>query len=178
MEININKCKVIWKPPSLPIICFEVPKNNDLNDFKRLENKSLDGYVLTVKKKRRSLNANAYMWVLCGKIADKIKVTKEDVYKHAVREVGKWVDMVVKPDKSDEAVKCWEINGIGWFAEPLLKGVHSVSLRFYKGSSVYNGEEMNRLIDYVVDEAQNLDIDTISPNEIERLKQLWETTDT
>lgn len=39
-------------------------------------------YALTVKKHRkaRSLNANAYAWVLIGKIAEKLQTDNESVY--------------------------------------------------------------------------------------------------
>ena len=46
-------------------------------------------------------------------------------------------------------------------------------MRLYKGSSIYDREEMRYLIDYIVDEAHYLGIETMTPDEIERLKILW-----
>ena len=34
--------------------------------------------------KKRSLDANSYMWVLCGKIADAVGITKEEVYRRNI----------------------------------------------------------------------------------------------
>lgn len=157
-------------------IAFRMPRSEAVNDFNKLKDKSLDGYTLTLKKKnRRSLDANAYMWVLCGKIADKIRATKEDVYRKAVRECGAWIDGVFSARDVPAVMASWGSNGIGWFCEQHYRaGVESVvSMRLYKGSSVYDSREMSRLIDYIVDEAQSLGIETMTPDEIERLKQLW-----
>lgn len=155
-------------------IAFRMPQNDAVNDFYKLKDKSLDGYTLTLKKKnRRSMNANAYLWVLCGKIADKIRATKEDVYRKAVREAGSWIDGVFSHADVAGIMAAWGANGIGWFCEHLHQTNNMASMRFYKGSSVYDGEEMRRLIDYVVDEAQELGIETMTPDELERLKQLW-----
>lgn len=177
MEINVQKLKVVHKPPSPPCIWFQTAQNDVLNDFYKLEDKSLDGYVLTLKKPRKkSLTANSYMWQLADKIAKKIGVTKNDVYMKAVKEVGAYVEMAVRDEDIDEAAKLWETNGIGWFVEPYHKGTGMTLLRFYQGSSVYDGEQMRRLIDYIVDEAKNLHIETMTTAEIERLKQLWQET--
>ena len=81
--------------------------------------------------------------------------------------------MVVRTDEAETASMLWEKNGIGWFAEPYHHGQGTTVLRFYQGSSVYDGEQMRRLIDYVVDEAKDLGIDTMSSTEKERLIQLW-----
>ena len=174
MEIGIKQLKVTIKPMQLPVISFQVPQSNALGDFQRLEDKLLDGYTLTVQKRnKRSLNANNYMWQLCDKIAMVIKATKEDVYRHAIREVGAWFDTSCDADKANDLCRTWETNGVGWFAEPILMGSRIASIRLYKGSSVYTGSEMSRLVDYIVEEAKGLNIETMTPNEIEKLKQLW-----
>ncbi len=175
MEIGIKQLKVSFRPGTLPVIYCQVPQNEALNDFCQLEGKLLDGYTLTVKKtKKRSLNANNYMWQLCDKIAYKIKATKEDVYRHAVREVGAWFDTSCDADKADDLCRAWEKNGVGWFAEPILMGNRIASIRLYKGSSVYHTTEMARLVDYIVEEAKELGIETMTPDEIKRLEQMWE----
>lgn len=64
-------------------------------------------------------------------------------------------------------------SGTGDFALTghTLKGWTEVYL--YIGSSKYNTKEMARLIDYVVEECKPLGIDTMTPDEIERLKAAW-----
>ena len=174
IELNPIQVKTVHKPPYLPCVYFQVPLKADLNEVKALEGKELDGYVLTLKKKKnKSLTANAYMWQLAKKIAKKVGVTEDDVYRKAVREVGAYIDMVVRTDEAETAAKLWEKNGIGWFAEPYHHRQGTTVLRFYQGSSVYDGEQMRQLIDYIVYEAEDLGIDTMSSTEKERLIQLW-----
>lgn len=174
IEIKPKQLKIVHKPPYPPCVYFQVPLNADLNDVKALEGKELNGYVLTLKKKKnKSLTANAYMWQLAKKIAIKVGITEDDVYRKAVREVGAYIEMVVRSEEAETASKLWEKNGIGWFAEPYHHGQGTTVLRFYQGSSVYDGEQMRRLIDYIVDEAKEQGIDTMTTTEKERLIQLW-----
>ena len=42
-----------------------------------------------------------------------------------------------------------------------------------KGSSEYNTAEMAHFIDHIVEEAQELGIETATPDELERMKQEW-----
>ena len=42
-----------------------------------------------------------------------------------------------------------------------------------RGSHTYDTKEMSRLIDGTVSEAKELGIETMTPNEIERMKQQW-----
>ena len=46
-------------------------------------------------------------------------------------------------------------------------------LQCYKGSSLYDTLEMSRLIDGVVSDAQELGIDTMTPEEIREMKERW-----
>ena len=175
IETKIEKIAVRWSPPSLPAVWVQVAATEAISEIKKLENTDLKDYILTIKKHRKkSLNANAYMWQLCTKIAEKIRATKEDVYKKAIREVGWYMDMSVEAGKEEEAKSLWSMRGVGWFAEDIFCSRKFSEMRFYKGSSVYNSEEMRRLIDYIVDEATELGIETMTPMEIERLNQLWE----
>ena len=127
------------------------------------------------ERKKRSLDANSYMWVLCDSIAKAIHSTKEEVYQKAIREVGEWEDTPISAKALDKWVESWNGKGTGWFAEVLREAKfdgYSV-VRNYFGSSIYDSQSMSRLIDYIVDEAEELGIDTRTRNEIEELKARW-----
>jgi hypothetical protein len=47
--------------------------------------------------------------------------------------------------------------------------------RVYKGSSEYDTREMAVLIDGIISEAKELDIETLPPAEIARMKEMWRT---
>ena len=136
-----------------------------------------DGWAAKIAKKRnqRSLDANSYMWVLADKIAKEIKSTKEAVYRKAIRDVGVWEDRPIRNDAVPTSLERWERIGLGWFGEEVreskLEGYKI--LRFYFGSSSYDTKEMSRLVDWIVEEAKELGIETATPEEIAKMKDLW-----
>lgn len=122
-------------------------------------------------RQKRSLDANAYMWVLCDKIADAINATKEDVYRDAIKQVGVFKDVAIVEDGTESFIELWTGRGIGNFAETFDSKLDGCKrLRLYFGSHNYNTKEMSRLIDYIVEEAKELGIETLPPDEIQRMR--------
>lgn len=120
-------------------------------------------------KKRRSLNANAYAWVLITKIADALRLSKEEVYLSMLRHYGQSEIVSVLSDIDVSSYfKYYEEIG-----RANLQGKEFIHYRIYKGSSEFDTREMAILIDGIIQEAENLGIDTLSENEINRLKSLW-----
>jgi len=139
----------------------------------------LYGKEVTVEIKKhsrsRSLDANAYCWVLIDKIAEKTGQRKTDVYRQAIREIGGVSDTVCVRDIAVERLReGWESKGLGWqteIFESKLKGCTNVTL--YYGSSVYDSRQMAQLIDSLVQDAEALGIPTLTPKEAERLIGKW-----
>jgi len=124
---------------------------------------------------KRSRDANAFAWVLIDKIAEKTRIAKKDVYRAAIREIGGVSETVCVQDKAVERL-CdgWQKNGIGWQTETIpskLPGCTNVIL--YYGSSTYDTAQMSRLIDLLIQEAEQQGIPTIPPDEVQRLKTNW-----
>ena len=145
----------------------------DLNAINRLvedsEKHDINAEFKPVRQKR-SKDANAYMWILCDKIAEAINSTKEDVYREAIRNVGIFRDIAVREDAADDLIDIWRDRGIGWFADMFdskLDGCKRV--RLYSGSHIYDTKEMSRLIDYIVEQAKDLGIETMTPDEIKQM---------
>lgn len=134
-------------------------------------------YVIEIKqyRKQRSLDANAYCWVLIGKLAEKTGYKKSDIYRNAIREIGGNSETVCVQDKAvDKLCRGWEHNGEGWQTETSqskLDGCTNVTL--YYGSSVYDTAQMSRLIDSIVEDCRAIGIETMTPNELEALKEAW-----
>lgn len=125
-------------------------------------------------KVKRTLNANAYCWVLLSKIADVVKSTKEEVYREYIKNKGVFRLITMNKDAVDTFIKVWQERGLGWCcdtSESKFEGM--IDVIAYYGTSSYNTKQMAHFIDYVVEEAKALDIETLTPNEIERLKSLW-----
>ena len=133
-------------------------------------------YEIKRAKKKLSLEANAYMWVLVDKIASAVGVDKVTVYREAIKNIAGNSEIVcVKQDAAEKLIKGWGHNGIGWIAETMpskLEGCVNVVL--YYGSSTYDTAQMSTLIDHVVDEAKQLGIETLTPAELERMKAEWQ----
>lgn len=123
-------------------------------------------------RKKRSLSQNAYMWVLLDEIGKAVNRSKEDIYRELVKDYGVFEVLPLK----DEAVKRfnhnWSKNGLGWFTEIIGKSKLNgyTNLIAYYGSSTYDTKEMNRLLDAVVSECQELGIPTMTLSEIMMLK--------
>jgi len=140
------------------LVTFSVPMSR-IDELAELEGKDIE---LTAEKKRnkRSRNANSYMWELCEQIARKIKSTKEDVYRRAVREVGLFRDVELQSDAVNTIRTVWAMNGTGWFTESISQNDKTETVRLYYGSSCYNTLQMARLIQYIADDAEELGIQT------------------
>lgn len=141
-------------------------------------------YEITIQKKKnkRSLNASAYCWVLCQKIAEELSksgyTSKEDVYRKAIKDCSHFSYVPVREDAIERYIQIWQGHGLGWLAEDAgecqsLKGYHNVMC--YHGSSVYTTKEMARLIDCLTDECEQLGI-KLEPSEyIQSLIEGWES---
>lgn len=135
-------------------------------------------YDLDIKEHRekRSLDANAYAWVLIHKLAATMGITPVEVYRDAIRDVGdNYTPMCVREQDVERFKRSWESNGLGWPVEDL--GVSQVpgcrNLAAYHGSSTYDTKQMSRLIDSLVQDCKQLDIETLPPEKLELLKEGW-----
>ena len=135
-------------------------------------------YTIEVKekKKKRSLNSNSYAWVLLGKLAEKLRIPKTDIYRNYVKEIGgNTKDIVCVQDKAlDKLRSAWESNGLGWVTDTLpskIDGCTNVIL--YYGSSTYDVEQMSRLIQLIVQDCKQFGIPTYDQEELDRLVQEW-----
>ena len=163
------------------IISFST-KSDYTEEFDSLKDFDIDVEIKRHREKR-SLDANSYCWVLCGKIADKlseedVKSTKEEVYCQAIREVGVYKDVTsLLPDEAKTLQTAWGLLGTGWVTEQVdfSQDGERVTIRFYYGSSRYNTKQMSRLIDSLVEDCKALGIPTETPEQIEQIKSLWTT---
>ena len=130
-------------------------------------------------RKKRSLDANSYMWLLLGKLTAVLNgqgrcVTKEDVYRECIREVGdNFYIEPVREDAVEHWCYIWRAHGEGWITEILgaskLPGY--VNVVCYYGSSVYTTEQMKRLIDIVIAECKEQGVETMTPEQLARLTE-------
>lgn len=153
-----------------PCLTLEV---NERNDFEALvdEMKDLDKLSIEVKQFRqhRSLNANAYAWLIIGKIADVLRAGKDEIYFRLLKRYGQSeLISVLSHVPIGNYIKYYEEAG-----ESKLNGKDFTHYRVYKGSSEFDSREMSIFIDGVVSEAKELGIQTETPNQIAEMKARW-----
>lgn len=132
-------------------------------------------HVLTIEqqKKKRSLQASAYCWVLCQKIAEKVGATKEAVYRKNISEVGSFEVVEVSSAAVPRFLERWHSNGLGWIAEPYQEKNGFTTVIAYYGSSTYSTAEMARLIDALISEAKSVGVETLPDWQLEAMKTSW-----
>lgn len=98
-----------------PTITFEI---NERAEFESMVDDLKDKEKLSIEVKpyreKRSLDANAYFFVLADRLAEKMKITKEEVYRNAIREIGGVSETVcVKDEAVERLCDGWHRNGLG-----------------------------------------------------------------
>ena len=131
---------------------------------------------------RKTNNMNSYMWALCDKIAkDNVfkgkrgnPQTDKEVYKEAIREKGVCDYVWVLKERYDKIKVFHEGNSIG---NQLIKieqsDTHYHCKMCFGTSKDYTIKDMSLVIDYIIAQATELGIETLTPRELEQLKSSW-----
>lgn len=153
-------------------VTFEVDSIDELN--------GLQGLIkLTVKRitQRRSLNANAYFHVLVGQIAEKLKISKPRAKnmllgRYGQRELTESGQVIISVLSEIDMLEREDIHcvPVGYATLNDKEFTHYAVIR---PSHTYDNVEMAALITGTVDEAKELGIPTETPDEIARMKALW-----
>lgn len=153
-----------------------VLEGNQCDALERLEKADVN---VEIKKfyKKRSLDANGYYWTLNDKLAERLSISKTEVYTQHIKQIGGNNEIIcIKDEGVEQLCSCWRKNGIGWLAETMpskLEGCTNVVL--YYGSSTYDTAQMSRLIDLCVQDCKAVGIETMTPAELEALVGRWDT---
>ena len=118
-------------------------------------------------RNKRSLDANAYYWVLINLIVSRLpNRTSDSVHFDMLRDYGP-VEVIQVRNGVD-----LRKYGIRYFEED-GGGEKYTYYRVYKGSSQMDSKEMSRLIDGAVQEAKGLGIETLPPEDLRALCDSW-----
>lgn len=124
---------------------------------------------------KRGLRANAYCWTLISQIATKLGNTKIEVYREYIKDKGIYRVITMNKDAVNTFTRVWNDKGLGWLCDTSETNIEGlVDVTAYYGTSSYNKKQMASFIDYVVEEAKGLGIETKTPDEIQWLKDNWE----
>ena len=186
MKATSNSIKLQYNEEDKPelTITVNMQKLKAKEEIRKLKEVIEKGKFLDVEikqhRQKRSIDANNYCWLLCQKIAEVIGSTKEEVYKKFIREVGQFEILPIRDEAVESFIFRWEgrrekEQKIGWFVDILGKAKTEgyTNVIAYFGSSVYNTKEMSVLVDEIVTQAKELDIETMTPEELETIKREW-----
>lgn len=160
-------------------LIIEIPTDQRGAVMKFLRTKKDRDYDLTIKEHRekRSLDANAYAWVLIGKIADALRITPKEIYRQAIQDIGGNYEVIpIKEEAADRFKEIWEAQGLGWpcmdMGKSKIPGYRN--LRAYYGSSTYDTRQMSVLIDHIVQDCKQLGIETLTPDKLAAMMGEWD----
>lgn len=155
------------------------PDMTSVSDLVESVNNLSSGDEITVKvakyRKKKSLDANAYCWVLIKELAKKLQIAYPECYKQLIREGGEYELFPLKDEAVETWIANWQSRGIGWVSEIVGKSKFDgyTNVRSYYGISVYDTKQMARFIDVVIDACKEHGVPTASTTEIERYKSEW-----
>ncbi len=150
----------------------------DTNNKELVEELKNDGKLnIELKKyrKKRSLDSNAYAWVLLGELQNVLNIPKEEIYRDLIRNIGSYEVIPVKNEAVERFRQAWSKNGLGWITETMkskLEGYTNVVA--YYGSSAYDTKEMTRLTELLVEECKQFGIEIKPQAEIDSLLKEWD----
>lgn len=136
-------------------------------------------------KDKRSKDANAYYWVLIGKLADKLNMSTTHLHNDMLRKYGQleYVGerlVTVELNDTDEAqrkadnAETFHIKPTSQVRMDMETGEVLRTWYMLRGSHTYNSKEMSTLVNGLVEECKDQDIETIPPEELERILREWQ----
>lgn len=155
------------------------------------ELKDCEKLSLEIKKyrRKRSLDANAYYWVLVGKLAKAVRSSNPEIHNMMLREYGQpeiiegkaiYITIPETDHARDKVDKSMDYHLSP--TSQVREGNDGVMYRTYKllrGSHTYNTEEMARLIDGLIQccrDAKIPDCEIATPDEKAFLKENYGVT--
>ena len=151
-------------------VTFEI--NEDITaSIDKIRDKLLN-LTAKIHREKRSLDANAYAWVLMQKIAEAIHTDKWSVYLLMLERYSPvFTHIIVRPEAVERVKGEWRtVKVLG----PIqVNGSSGIQLQCYFGSSTIDSKEMASFIAGIVSECKEMGIETLPPDEIERMRREW-----
>lgn len=151
------------------------------NGYEELKDAALLDIRIKKCRRRRSLDANAYFHVLVDKLADRLGMSKPRCKNLMIGRYGQ--PLYIDEDETAEAViktnipvaQMMENENVHCMpcGSKTEDGKELVFYKIFRGSSTYDTKEMSLLIDGTVSECKEQGIETLTPEELERMLAKW-----
>lgn len=126
-------------------------------------------YEVKEERKRRSLNANSYYWVMHGKLKSALGMGGDELHRHMLREYGVSDCLTVREDV--------DIGAFVRYFDVMWEREGWKTVRIYKPSHLMNSGEFSRLVQGMREECEAQGIDVMTPAELARLEIVEGTDD-
>lgn len=138
---------------------------------------------LTEHKEKRRLNQNSYYWTLAGKVAEKTHVSVWEIHNRNLRDLG-LLDRMENGEFKISLIPDTDAGEREALNDPIvhllptsktLQANNGQIFRFYvrlRESKTFTVSEFSALTDLMVQEAQAQDIEVLTPNELEHIREL------
>ena len=155
-------------------LCLRVSEQAPAKEFVLTKPDVIHDCKITRHREKRSLDANAYYWKLCGELAKAIHETPQNIYRRHISEIGNYEILCMESLAVADFSRRWCNDHIGRFCETReskLPGCTTV-LAYY-GSSDFDSGEMSRLIDNCIQDCKSVGVETLPPDKIQAMKEEW-----
>lgn len=129
-------------------------------------------YEIKEHREKRTLTQNAYYWVLVNEISNEMKISKEEEHFNLLKDYSQIALITIKSNIDIKGyIRYYEFQ-----READISGVKFNIYKVYKGSSEMNKKEFSVLLEGARQEANQLGIPTLTPNEIAKLRYVENET--
>ena len=160
-------------------ITIEINTSDDsaLQDIERLMKSDIKAHLVTYREPR-SKDSNAYFHVLSDKLADAMRMSKPKMKNYLLFHYGQKVRdedgklVLIKTNANEEDLITRTDIHLWYYKDSEQDGVPMYVL--LEHSRFFDSRQMSILIDGVVAECKAVGIETLPPEEIIRLKVMWD----
>ncbi len=127
--------------------------------------------VVKLFRNKRSLDANAALWLLLGEMAARLNTSKDELYLEVLDRYGVFTFIAVKPAVVERVKREWRtVRELG---EVTVNGQTGIQLQCFFGSSTYDSREFSVLLNGVIEEAKEMGIYLISDSDRDLMLREW-----
>jgi len=163
--------QIDWKTGAKQVV-FTVNEPSAVESLVALEGIEKLSIKAVKHREKRSLDANALLWLCLGRIAEALRADKWDIYLQMLKRYGQYTYICVKPRMVDAVKAQWrECEVVG---NVNINGQEAVQMLCYFGSSTYNTKEFSVLLDGVISEMKEMGVETPTSEDMRRALEQWE----
>ena len=166
-EARIQNENGVW-------LCLKVNEPAPARKFVMKMEKKIYQLVIKPFRKKRSNDANALYWEMCGKLARATNDTTDNIYLRHIRDIANYDTLCMLTEAVPDFERRWKSNHKGRMVETRESKIPGcTTVLAYYGSSDFDTREMSILIQNCLQDCESVGIDTTPPDKISLLLDEW-----